>query len=892
MEPAIEEMPVRKTEARLTCSGNYVEILKSFDLDYVQIGYYLQVGEIARTHGWVIHLSVVMSQVAKLLQSLVPFLLNEEVTFKIAMNETVSEDLLSGNLGIPQIGKIVKIYPDDDKAALAVAKKLVALTKYYKGPIIPTDICLGSVVYTRYESFKPIIKTNEHGHEEKYFRTDEGKLVQDCNTIPFIMSEGVVWPFKELANPTGAPPPVFFNRLYKIVDILKLDPRGNVFKGLYLKHIFNVKKCVLKQGFSNSNSDKFGRDIHDRLVWQFELYKKLSDTVPMPKMYDLIMEPSYTLLAMEYVNGVSLYQKTHDVNPYSENWQNIPMRKSLELIGYGTQLTLILEKMHKKGFVHRDVIPVNFLINRKNRLVSIDMELAYSLLDHKPDPPFTLGTPGFMSPEQEATQIPTIAQDVYSLGATLIHLFTGLTPVKFNTRNTADLTSKLEFFTGSHELVEILANCLHPDPKSRPTISTVHIGLSKFAEHTQNRQNRKSKQSTFKLGNNELIELITAGVNGLTKPPVISNNNLWYSKSISPENSLAPWNKEYTRFPGLGEGMAGPLYVLARLKNIGLDISVCKERYEKGWQFIEESYLTSVSELHPGLYDGAAGLAVSMAEGIFSGLLENSSLNREKIESCLGLNNMELKLASGISGQGVSIMRCWNLISKAHFQIRLNTIIEHLVQTQQKQGYWIRSLIDNPKQNSQISDLNTDDTGIMWFLLDYISVHPNDIVQGVLEEMLLKILQNKMFNKHFFERIATKESFDLGDGGTGIILLFIKAYETLQDNKYKQYAQNALLRYPPCIVHSNFIQQNGLAGIGELYLEAWRVFKEEPWKCRADWIAGVFWNTISRHDDGSGYWQLEERNQPTADFLTGITGILHFLARCIHPSKTGLRFLK
>jgi hypothetical protein len=125
-----------------------------------------------------------------------------------------------------------------------------------------------------------------------------------------------------------------------------------------------------------------------------------------------------------------------------------------------------------------------------------------------------------------------------------------------------------------------------------------------------------------------------------------------------------------------------------------------------------------------------------------------------------------------------------------------------------------------------------------------------------------------------------------------MIVFLLKAYEVLNDNVYKEIAETALFKYPRCVVNPNFTQQNGLAGLGEVYLEAWRTLKNEEWKIRADWIANVFLHSfIEDKENQSGFWQMEENNPSTADLLTGVSGILHFLSRCVYPSKIGYRLL-
>jgi lantibiotic modifying enzyme len=146
--------------------------------------------------------------------------------------------------------------------------------------------------------------------------------------------------------------------------------------------------------------------------------------------------------------------------------------------------------------------------------------------------------------------------------------------------------------------------------------------------------------------------------------------------------------------------------------------------------------------------------------------------------------------------------------------------------------------------------------------------------------------------RQFYDLVASRKSYELGDGGKGIILTLIKSNEVLKENTYKKIAENVLSKYPQHVVNTNFTLQNGLAGIGEVYLEAWRVFKNEEWKSRADWIANVYLNTFFKNEDGSGYWKLEENNPPTADLRNGIGGIVHFISRCLYPDKIGHHMLK
>jgi serine/threonine protein kinase len=871
--------------------GGYAEILQACGLEYKEVAHYLQAGEITKTQGWLLHLSVVQSQTLDLLQTVIPFLAEEGISFKIPINLATAEDLLTGNLGIAQIGKIVTIYPENDSIALRLAKKLVKLTTSFRGPFIPTDICLTNVVYTRYGSLNPIFKPDENGYNERYIYDAKGQLIKDYCSIPFQFPKGIPWPFSELAPPVLPAPPKLLNRIYRLTDILKPDPRGNVFKGLYVKNLLQVKHCVVKQGISNMGSDKAGRDMRDRLVWQNDLHKELSGCIPMPVIYDLIQEREFTALVMEYINGSSLYDKYSLINPLCKRWSDLRRPESLKLINYAITISHIIDTLHKRGFIHRDIAPVNFLIDRNDKVILIDLELAYSLQHNKPDPPFTLGTEGFMSPEQLANQHPTVQQDIYGLAATLLYLFTGLTPIKFDTRNQTRLFSNIAFFIDSTEIAEIITCSLHKNANLRPGINVISDALIKYQQdlslHIPGRNQHLSKPNDRRLEGT-----IQVAVEGLMKPPIVSLNDLWYSKKVTIENLTATVNKQYTKYPGLSEGICGILYLLARIHKVGFNIDSCRTRFTKGWQFIEDNYFNRIPELSPGLYKGAAGFAIALGESIQSGLLEANTSNTQNLQNCLSLKSDDINLFNGVAGQGVAILQCKQFLAgKVSFEF-LNGFVNLLVAIQQKKGYWGAGLDSTGSIRNFMPDIRYDDSGIIWFLLQYISLYPNKEAENAVVKAARGIIGNKRFMKYFYNLVASRSSYELGDGGKGIILMFTKAYEVLNENIYKRVAEEALSLYPPCVVNTNFTQESGLAGLGEVYLEAWRVFKNDTWKSRADWIANVFIHTLHMDEDGSGYWKMEENSPPTADFLTGNSGIIHFLARCLYPDKLGYRLLK
>ncbi|HLI92165.1 MAG TPA: protein kinase [Puia sp.] len=871
-------------------ADNYAALLRPFELNFKATGYHFQVGETQATQGWIIHLSAVLSQTVPLIEAIIPYLIDKDLAFKIPLGHAIAEDILNGTLGITEIGKIVTIYPEPALQTIQVAKDLLSLTKSFKGPAVPTDSLLGGIVYTRYGSFRPIMKLGPDGIRRKYFYDKAGLLTEDCQTIPFRLPAGTTWPFDEISRVNIAEPPKPPGHLFKITGILKQDPRGNVYKALYLKNLLNVKKCVIKQGISNMASDPEGRDIQDRLRWQSELHQRLCNRISLPKPYHLHSAQGAIMFIMEYIPGCSLFEKLLAINPSSGTWTELSGTQRAKILKYAIQIAKSINILRESGYIHRDINPVNFLVDKKDRIVLIDLELAYSIRDDRPSPPFRQGTPGFMSPQQARFSQPTLYDDIYSLGATLLFMFTGLLPVQCDTKSANQLAASLYALIGNQSLAAIISDCFTTEGQDRPAINTIIQTLETCYRETQTARRPGIRAAGGKLSVSELDEVIASAIQGLTQQPIPILHNLWLSKQLTAENLPAPQIKRYAANPGTAEGVSGVVYALARISKAGTCIDSCRDQYAEGWRFLLEACSDDCRPLPGGLYNGKAGIAMSLAEGISSGLVSGTAALTNLTGKLLDSKPEGFSLATGVAGQGVSILSCTRLLKTDAFDHLLEKRVDDLLGEQRKDGSWF-AVPDATRSHGEWMDAAFDQTGPGLFLTKYLAFRPNPRVEKALTHAISRKVRNKSFLKHFYHTLASKAGYNIGDGGKGFLLLLIKAYELFNDKVYKEIATAALATLPRFLLHPNFTTQNGLAAMGELYLEAFRVFKTAEWKTRADWIANVFCHTIIRNPDGSGYWVLEQNNPPTADLLTSITGIIHFLSRCAHPAEPGYRII-
>ena len=132
------------------------------------------------------------------------------------------------------------------------------------------------------------------------------------------------------------------------------------------------------------------------------------------KLYDFSVEEDRFNLLMEFCPYGSLKFHLKDKGTFN-------LSKSIKA---GISILRALVEMHSNKIIHRDIKPDNILQGEGGTLKLADFGLARDeedLLDHCPR-----GTVAYMSPEQY-TDFNNVDErsDIYSLGATLFHLYTG-----------------------------------------------------------------------------------------------------------------------------------------------------------------------------------------------------------------------------------------------------------------------------------------------------------------------------------------------------------------------------------------------------------------------------------------------------------------------------------
>ncbi|MGW2228082.1 protein kinase domain-containing protein [Streptomyces formicae] len=183
-------------------------------------------------------------------------------------------------------------------------------------------------------------------------------------------------------------------------------------------------------------------------------------------------DASVPWVATGYAAGPSLTEAVRDGAPLPDH--------SVRVLGAG--LAEALTHVHGLGLVHRDVKPSNVLLTLDGpRLIDFGIARATDGTASLTSTGVSIGSPGYMSPEQILGKGVTGAADVFSLGAVLVYAATGESP--FPGDSSAALLYKVvheqpELGALTGDVREIAAACLAKEPDVRPAPSEVAARLA------------------------------------------------------------------------------------------------------------------------------------------------------------------------------------------------------------------------------------------------------------------------------------------------------------------------------------------------------------------------------------------------------------------------------
>lgn len=242
-------------------------------------------------------------------------------------------------------------------------------------------------------------------------------------------------------------------------EILKEIGRGGM-SYIYLAMDTRLnKQWAVKEVKKNANNQQ-NQLVVQSLITEANLMKKLNHP-SFPRIVDILEEENTIYVVMDYVEGESLESTVKLSGRQSED----------DVIDWAIQLCDALEYLHtrKPPIVHRDIKPANIIRQPEpiNSIKVLDLGIAKELVEKDAEGTKCIGTPGYASPEQSIPGMKLDGRsDIYSIGATMHHLLTGMDP----RRNVG--FKRLRLVTGrvsskTEGLEYIIEKCLKQDANLR-----------------------------------------------------------------------------------------------------------------------------------------------------------------------------------------------------------------------------------------------------------------------------------------------------------------------------------------------------------------------------------------------------------------------------------------
>jgi serine/threonine protein kinase len=227
---------------------------------------------------------------------------------------------------------------------------------------------------------------------------------------------------------------------YKIIEKLGEGGMGEVYKAQDTKLDRFVALKFLPSQLTASEGDK-ARFIQEA---------KAASAMNHPNVCTIYSIEEYEkqlFIAMEFVEGKTLKDKKDSLS-------------EKQILEIGIQVAEGLAAAHEKGIVHRDIKPENIMVRKDGIVQIMDFGLAKlykgSNVSRLTKAGSTVGTMGYMSPEQIQGLDVDHRTDIFSLGVVLYELLAGESP-----------------FKGMHETA-IMYEIVNVDP---PPLSTVKEGI-------------------------------------------------------------------------------------------------------------------------------------------------------------------------------------------------------------------------------------------------------------------------------------------------------------------------------------------------------------------------------------------------------------------------------
>lgn len=798
--------------------------------------------------GWKIHVSARPVTLLATVERALPLLLRTPCRFKFASTTEVMRELNSHHNRPGAVGKAVTVYtrPED---FTDLAEKLAAELVGMEGPGIPSDRRLrpDSPVYYRYAPFAGVYGIDANGDFQLVLHDVHGRERPGAADGRYQAPDWLPDPF---TGQTPAPPAatggereaVLLGGRFLVPGAIAHTPVGGVYRGADRE---SGAAVVVKERRAHTGEEADGsRDARHRLRGEAAVLRRLDGLAGVPRVVD------------HFRHGADEFLVTTDVGPcdlradVAQNGTYTTGRRDLARLG--RDLLGLLDAVHARGVLVRDLAPKNVVLAADGALSLVDFEISHLDGDQVHG-----WTPGYSSPAQERGEPACAEDDLYSLGATLLYAATGTDPAARSATAVPDdgraRTVLAALADGLPPCARAIPGLMAPDPARRRAAADL---LRSGADHPPLRADPR-----YSVTRGSLPALV-AGALEQTRGVA---RDLLAGRGGSPGGRPSPTN--------LYQGSAGVGLELLRqgdAESLGLARALAH------WT---TGFLTLRDHRH-GLQDGEAGTAVFLAaaareldEPVLAEAVR--ALARTAPESVTGTDH-----SSGLAGIGLAQLQLWRLCADDTRLDLARRCAERLLASPLSED--LLAGPPDPRDHEEVTrrlGFAHGVAGVAHFLL-CLDAAAGDADAGAEAAACLDVLAALV--PGLDEAAGAPEarpmvaSFCQGLAGIGGVLL--RAGAVGGEARYTEAAATAAAR---CRAHAPRMQVAcqccGLAGVGEFLLDtAEFTGRADPRDAALD-LAGLV--LVRSAGTPEAPVLLDHTREPGGGWATGAAGVLSFLRR-------------
>jgi hypothetical protein len=194
--------------------------------------------------------------------------------------------------------------------------------------------------------------------------------------------------------------------------------------------------CIVKIVKRHTAIDMNGEDAADRLRNEWAHLNSLAGTAIVPRPLGFDIRDDWGILVLKQLAGETLLRRVSRIH-------SDQTATRAEMIRIVANLVSVLKQFHGHELVNGDISPANIFVGDGDSVAFIDLESACHAERSRP---LGFATKGYASPSVLAGAAPQYSDDLYSLGATIFFVATGL--------NLATVTDPEVEITAGRQLVE------------------------------------------------------------------------------------------------------------------------------------------------------------------------------------------------------------------------------------------------------------------------------------------------------------------------------------------------------------------------------------------------------------------------------------------------------